>query len=102
VNIALYTEYNDYRIKTGSTNYWWLSSPYASDSLSFCGIDSSGSVGTGYAHGIVGVSPCFAKKIAGRPTIDIFSIVNIPGDIEEKGPLFPQNFFHISKNNIFI
>lgn len=66
VKIPLYTEYSDYRKKTGSDDYWWLSSPYASTSYYFCYVDSSGSVDSGDATNSYGVSPCFAKKAARR------------------------------------
>jgi hypothetical protein len=59
VNIPLYTEYSDYRIKTGSNNYWWLSSPSAFDSSFFCLVSSSGFAYDGFASDMFGVSPCF-------------------------------------------
>lgn len=45
--------------KSGSTAYWWLSSPYVSDSAYFCAVCASGSANGSYAGSAFGVCPCF-------------------------------------------
>ena len=44
---------------TGTTALWWLRSPYRSSSVSFCGVNLSGSANYTYANYSSGAAPCF-------------------------------------------
>jgi hypothetical protein len=50
---------NRIRCKGNDTTWSWLSSPHASNTASFCYVDSSGSADGNYASYTIGVSPCF-------------------------------------------
>jgi hypothetical protein len=51
---------NRIRAKDNDISWWWLSSPYASGTTGFCGVDSGGDAGNVNASYTYGVSPCFA------------------------------------------
>lgn len=42
-----------------NTAYWWLRSPYASNSDAFCGVNTGGTISNGNANGSYGVAPAF-------------------------------------------
>jgi hypothetical protein len=50
---------NRIRPKDNDTEWWWLSSPYASSTANFCGVSGSGSAYYSCASSTCGVAPCF-------------------------------------------
>lgn len=55
-------ERNRVKCKDKETAHWWLSSPYAGGSASFCGVNTSGNTNYNSASYVHGVVPCFCIK----------------------------------------
>ena len=61
VQFPIYRNSSFYRIKrhNGSRAWWWLGTPYASNSASFCGVSGNGSSGYIASNSDGGVAPAF-------------------------------------------